>query len=116
MRRPKSKAVKRNVSQPLDWWAAFEAKALEEGYDLRRGGLSAWIGMRCRAAFTELEQDQFSERGPNHRVSRIKPIRIRCQPPPPPAVRGLKEIGGIQMVVPTSCELGHLPESPSDSE
>jgi hypothetical protein len=35
---------RRNVTQPADWWAAFEAEAKKEGLTL-----SEWVGACCVA-------------------------------------------------------------------
>lgn len=38
---------RKNITQPTDWWAAFEAAAQAEGVSL-----SEWVGACCRAKVT----------------------------------------------------------------
>ena len=52
---------RKNITQPADWWAAFEAKAQSEGKTL-----SQWIGDTCRKALGK-DGKQLSERKPANR-------------------------------------------------
>ncbi len=56
-------AERRNITQPADWWAAWEAQAAKEGLPL-----STWIGERCNEGLSKKAQRQLSER-----VSRGRP-------------------------------------------
>ena len=54
---------RRNISQPEEWWAAFEQQAKRDGAD----SLSKWIGEVC---ISNLEDDLWEtcyERPPAHR-------------------------------------------------
>lgn len=49
--------IRKNITQPADWWAAFERQAAAE--DMK---LSAWVGECCRAYLSKAEAEQLSER------------------------------------------------------
>lgn len=51
------KAEKKNVSQPSDWWSAWEREAWKLGMDL-----SEWIGMVCNKAIPVKEAERLSKR------------------------------------------------------
>lgn len=53
---------RKNISQPADWWAAFEEAAQRE-----RKTLSEWIGEQCQAALKKTAREQLSERPPAYR-------------------------------------------------
>lgn len=54
---------RRNISQPSDWWTAFERTAQQDGLTL-----SEWIGECCRANVP----DELSERPPANRPKRLQ--------------------------------------------
>jgi hypothetical protein len=54
---------RRNLTQPADWWAAFEAQAATEGKTL-----SEWAG-ECMLANVD---SKLSERPPAHRPKRCE--------------------------------------------
>jgi len=49
---------RRNITQPTDWWAAFEQQATADGWS----NLSAWVGDCCRANLDKQRQQGLSER------------------------------------------------------
>jgi len=59
------KAKPRNITQPADWWAAFEAAASRAGCSL-----SEWIGDTCLQALPVKERRKLSERPAAHRPKR----------------------------------------------
>lgn len=48
---------RKNISQPADWWAAWEAEAKKANQHL-----SEWIADKCNAALTKRQQSKLSER------------------------------------------------------
>lgn len=54
--------TRKNITQPADWWAAFESQAQAEGLSL-----SAWIGKVGRDALPKRVAGKLSERSPAHR-------------------------------------------------
>jgi hypothetical protein len=56
-------AERRNITQPADWWAAFETAAKEDGVTL-----SEWLGESGYARLSTRTRKQLSER-----VSRGQP-------------------------------------------
>jgi hypothetical protein len=57
--------TRKNLTQPADWWAAFEKHAKAEGFTL-----SEWVGECCLAFLVGNEADSLSERTPAHRPKR----------------------------------------------
>lgn len=51
------KAERRNITQPADWWAAFEIQAAAEGLTL-----SEWMGECCRVYLEKGINSGLSER------------------------------------------------------
>lgn len=49
--------TRRNITQPGDWWAAFDAAAQASGTDL-----SAWLGEAGRRMLSRDERKKLSER------------------------------------------------------
>ena len=58
---------RRNITQPADWWAAFEAQAQREGLTL-----SEWIGECCRVYLEPGVNSGLSERPPANRPRKDK--------------------------------------------
>ena len=48
---------RKNITQPSDWWAAFEAEAKEKGQ-----ALSEWVGDACKKAVPKSFRNQLSDR------------------------------------------------------
>lgn len=48
---------RKNITQPADWWLAFEAAAKAEGLSL-----SEWIGRACQSAIASRTRRTLSER------------------------------------------------------
>lgn len=48
---------RKNITQPADWWEAFDAAAKREGIPL-----SQWMGDACRAALPKKVTSKLSER------------------------------------------------------
>ena len=48
---------RKNITQPADWWAAFEAQSQAEGMSL-----SEWMGNRCRRYLPYAVRKELSER------------------------------------------------------
>lgn len=48
---------RRNITQPSDWWAAWESAATAVGQNL-----STWIGKQCNKALPKEVRDKLSER------------------------------------------------------
>lgn len=48
---------RRNITQPDDWWAAFQAAADSEGRDL-----SSWIGEAAKAKLSKKKAAKLSQR------------------------------------------------------
>ena len=59
------KAERKNITQPADWWAAFELQANAEGLTL-----SEWIGECCRVYVDKGVNSGLSERPASHRPKR----------------------------------------------
>lgn len=57
--------TRRNITQPADWWAAFDAAAQAGGTDL-----SAWLGEAGRRMLPRAERKKLSER-----VTRGRPVK-----------------------------------------
>ncbi len=55
-------AVRKNVTQPEDWWAAFQAEAKRNGQTL-----SEWVGAACFAQLPHRKAKQLSDRPPANR-------------------------------------------------
>lgn len=53
-----SESERRNTTQPVDWWAAWEAAAKAAGLDM-----AAWIGQQCNKALPKEVRAKLSERG-----------------------------------------------------
>ena len=54
--------VRRNITQPPDWWAAFDKAAQAKGLTL-----SEWMGQCCRQQLTKQADAKLSQRPPAHR-------------------------------------------------
>ena len=63
---------RRNITQPADWWAAFEKQAENEG-----NTLSCWIGECCLAFLEKQDLDKLCQRPPAHRPKAEKPLARR---------------------------------------
>ena len=59
---------RKNITQPADWWVAFEAAAEAEGVSL-----AEWIGEACKAKLTKRAAAKLSERGTRGRPPSEKP-------------------------------------------
>jgi hypothetical protein len=55
-------SVRKNITQPADWWQAFEAQATEAGLTL-----SEWIGLQCVEGLDRSAKDGLSKRAGAHR-------------------------------------------------
>lgn len=55
---------RKNITQPADWWAAFQRAANAAGMSL-----SEWMGEQCRKS---LKKEKLSERKPAHRPKGTK--------------------------------------------
>lgn len=62
-----AKSERRNITQPADWWAAFEAQAKAEG-----ASLSKWIGMKCIESLPEEVKTSLIGRPAAHRPRKPK--------------------------------------------
>ena len=62
------KTKRKNISQPHDWWLAFEAAARADGRTL-----SAWIGECCVECIPDSAQAEMSERLPVGRPTKPAP-------------------------------------------
>ena len=49
--------MRKNISQPLDWWTAFERAADKAGVPL-----STWIGRQCKRGLPKDERAKLTER------------------------------------------------------
>ena len=58
---------RKNIAQPIDWWAAFEAQSQAEGLTL-----SAWLGEAAKARLPQKVAKKLSERAPAHRPRKKK--------------------------------------------
>ena len=59
---------RRNISQPADWWEAFEEQAKKD-----RMLLSAWMGECCIANLPASVKAKLTERQPAHRPRKKEP-------------------------------------------
>ena len=50
-------ATRKNITQPTDWWVAFEACAKQQGKNL-----SEWVGEQCLAGLEKRKASKLSER------------------------------------------------------
>jgi hypothetical protein len=57
--------ARKNITQPDDWWAAFEATAKEAGLSL-----SEWVGECCLVRVPKQLRDTLSKRLGAHRPRR----------------------------------------------
>jgi len=57
--------LRRNITQPADWWGAFKAAADKEGMSL-----SEWIGECCKQQLQARAAAKLSERPPAHRPAK----------------------------------------------
>lgn len=55
-------SVRKNITQPADWWAAIENAARAEGITI-----SEWIGNACRKRLPTPIRRSLSARPPAHR-------------------------------------------------
>jgi hypothetical protein len=53
---------RKNITQPSDWWAVFEAQAKSEDMTL-----SAWIGEACKDRLAKKQAKKLTERPPANR-------------------------------------------------
>jgi len=53
---------RKNITQPSDWWAAFEDQAKAEGLTL-----AAWMGLQCSKALPKKIRNELTERPPANR-------------------------------------------------
>ena len=58
---------RKNISEPTDWWAAFEAQAEAEGMSL-----SEWLGESGKARLPAKVAKKLSKRPPAHRPKKVK--------------------------------------------
>jgi hypothetical protein len=58
---------RKNITQPPDWWAVFEAEAKKAGVSL-----SEWIGEACAERLPVKIRKQLSERPPANRPPKAK--------------------------------------------
>lgn len=56
------KTVKKTISQPEDWWQAWEVQAFKAGLHL-----SEWIAEQCNSQVPEKTRAKLSERTPRGR-------------------------------------------------
>lgn len=61
------KTERKNLTQPADWWAAFEAKAKKDGLTL-----SEWVGACCVAKLPVSVSDALAERPPANRPKKLR--------------------------------------------
>ena len=59
--------MRRNITQPDDWWAAFLAAAERDGQTL-----SEWIGVQCRKGLSRSADKRLTDRPPAHRPRRSR--------------------------------------------
>ena len=64
---------RKNITQPADWWAAFDEEAKKAGESL-----SAWIGEACIHRLPSKERKKLSERPPANRPK--KPVDLPSTP------------------------------------
>lgn len=58
---------RKNITQPSDWWAAFEAQAKAEGLTL-----AAWLGEAAKAKLPPKVAKKLTERPPANRPPKAK--------------------------------------------
>ena len=58
---------RKNITQPADYWLAFEAQAEKEDKTL-----SEWIGDKCLASLPPRVRKQLGDRPPAHRPKNTK--------------------------------------------
>lgn len=58
-------SIRKNITQPADWWQAFEATAKEAGLSL-----SEWVGECCLVRVPKPLRDTLSKRPGAHRPKR----------------------------------------------
>ena len=58
---------RKNITQPADWWAAFEEAARAEGMTL-----AAWLGEAAKAKLPKRIAAKLSERPPANRPKKSK--------------------------------------------
>ena len=56
---------RKHITQPADWWAAFEAQAQSEGMTL-----AAWLGEAAKAKLPAKVAKKLTERPPANRPKR----------------------------------------------
>jgi len=59
-------AERKNITQPVDWWAAFEQEAKNRGETL-----SAFIGKACQARLGTAARKKLSKRPPANRPKEL---------------------------------------------
>jgi hypothetical protein len=57
---------RKNITQPADWWAAFEAEAKKADMSL-----SAWIGESCIQRIAKKESKKLSDRPAANRPKKL---------------------------------------------
>jgi len=62
------KCERKNVSEPADWWAAWERAAAAKGLHL-----SEWIGQQCNRALPREVRDELSHRAKRGRIAAAEP-------------------------------------------
>jgi hypothetical protein len=60
-------SIRKNITQPADWWQAFEAKATEAGV-----ALSEWVGLQCAEGLERSVRDGLSKRPGAHRPKKTE--------------------------------------------
>ena len=58
-------SIRKNITQPADWWQAFESTAKEAGLSL-----SEWVGECCLIRVSKPLRDGLSKRPRAHRPKR----------------------------------------------
>lgn len=58
---------RKHITQPADWWAAFEEQAKAEGMSL-----AAWLGEAAKAQLPKRVAKELTERPPAHRPKRAE--------------------------------------------
>jgi hypothetical protein len=58
---------RKNITQPADWWVAFEEAAASEGMTL-----SAWVGLQCSKGLPRMVRNELTERPPANRPPKAK--------------------------------------------
>lgn len=64
---PKVTNERKNITQPSDWWAAFEAQAKAEGLTL-----AAWLGEAAKKQLPPSAAKKLTERQPANRPPKAK--------------------------------------------